>query len=724
MASRHTITFDSEDRCVDAVLSQVGKRIVLGLPVGIGKPNTLVNAFVERAVADCSIQLTIVTALSLRLPRWRSDLERRFLEPFVTRVFGGYVEPKYVRLLETDALPDNIAVHEFFLEPGAWLRNGHLQRNYLSANYTHVARDLIELGVNVIAQAVALAPNSDDTVSLSCNPDLTVDLLPYIRALRAKGKPFALIGQPHAELPYMYGDAVVSRDEFDMLVEPPSPSAPLFCPPNMPIGTIDYCIALNVSALIRDGGTLQLGIGELGDAIVYGLELRHKQPHDFAALLDALGVTGASGSLIETEGGRQPFARGVYGCTEMLVDGFLDLYRAGILKRCVYSHELLQRLLDDGRITDAVSIETLRALADEGLDRLSARDFAQLQLAGVFRDDARFRAGSIVLASGEALPAQLCDDANRSALAGACLGTRLRNGVLAHGGFFMGPKAFYKALRDMPDTERRQFAMQRIGFVNELYGDDQTLKVAQRRHARFVNTAMMVTGLGAAVSDALAEGQVVSGIGGQYNFVTMAHALPEARSILCVRSTRESQGRVTSNIVWNYAHTSIPRHLRDIVVTEYGIADLRGRPDEKIIEGLVNVMDARFQEEFVAQAKQHGKLHADYRIPDAARSNMPQKLENALRPYRQRGLFGATPFGTDFTDDELLIGKALRRLQAATRTRTGRAAVMIRALLAGSPNTSMQSLLARLELDAPVTLKQRIEQRAVANALREVQAKS
>lgn len=724
MPRTRTITLHNAEQCVDAVLARVGKRIVLGLPVGIGKPNGLVNAFVERAVAERGIQLTIVTALSLRLPRWRSDLERRFLEPFVTRVFGDYVEPAYVRLLEQDALPDNITVHEFFLEPGAWLRSGHLQRNYLSANYTHVARDLIELGVNVIAQFVALSSNGDDTVSLSCNPDLTVDLLPHIHALRAAGKPFALIGQPHAELPYMYGDAVLSRDEFDIMVEPPTPPSPLFCPPNMPISTTDYCIALNVSALIRDGGTLQLGIGELGDAIVYGLELRHKQPNDFAALLDALGVTRANGSLIETDGGMQPFARGVYGCSEMLVDGFLDLYRAGILKRRVYSHDLLQRLVDDERIADTVSIETLRALADEGLDRLSARDFAQLQHAGVFRDDAHFRGGNIVLASGETLPGQLCDDASRIALAETCLGPRLRNGVLAHGGFFMGPKAFYKALRDMPDTERRRFAMQRISFVNELYGDDQALKIAQRRHARFVNTAMMMTGLGAAVSDALAEGRVVSGIGGQYNFVTMAHALPEARSILCVRSTRESQGQDTSNIVWNYAHTSIPRHLRDIVVTEYGIADLRSRPDRQVVEALVNIMDARFQDELVAQAKRSGKLRADYRIPDHARTNTPQKLEDMLRPYRQRGLFGATPFGTDFTDEELLIAKALKRLQAATRTRAGRMAVIAKALLAGAPSPGVRSLLARLELDAPTTLKQRIEQRAVTNALREIQSNS
>ena len=86
--------------------------------------------------------------------------------------------------------------------------------------------------------------------------------------------------------------------------------------------------------------------------------------------------------------------------------------------------------------------------------------------------------------------------------------------------------------------------MRAISFVNELYGHEWELKVAQRRHARFVNTTMMVTPLGAAVSDTLDDGSVVSGVGGQYNFVAMAHALPEARSILCVRATRSRAASV------------------------------------------------------------------------------------------------------------------------------------------------------------------------------------
>ena len=113
-----------------------------------------------------------------------------------------------------------------------------------------------------------------------------------------------------------------------------------------------------------------------------------------------------------------------------------------------------------------------------------------------------------------------------------------------HAGFLLGPRAFYAALCALPESERRLFDMRGVGYINQLYGDDFSLRVAQRSHARFVNTTMMLTTLGAAVSDGLDDGRVVSGVGGQYNFVAMAHALPGARSVLCARATRRKDGEL------------------------------------------------------------------------------------------------------------------------------------------------------------------------------------
>ena len=118
-----------------------------------------------------------------------------------------------------------------------------------------------------------------------------------------------------------------------------------------------------------------------------------------------------------------------------------------------------------------------------------------------------------------------------------------------HAGFLLGPRSFYAALNALPESERRLFDMRGVAFINQLYGDDLPLRVAQRNHARFVNTTMMLTTLGAAVSDGLADGRVVSGVGGQYNFVAMAHAFPvRARSCACApRAARTANSPPTSS---------------------------------------------------------------------------------------------------------------------------------------------------------------------------------
>ena len=123
---------------------------------------------------------------------------------------------------------------------------------------------------------------------------------------------------------------------------------------------------MQASALIRDGGTLQIGIGCLGDAIVHFCRLRQRQSALYHQLLADWGILERHGDLIERIGGTRPFERGLYGASEMFVNGFLHLYRDGILKRKVYDSVPLQRLLNEGAITEAVDERTLRVLLERG----------------------------------------------------------------------------------------------------------------------------------------------------------------------------------------------------------------------------------------------------------------------------------------------------------------------------------------------------------------------
>ena len=103
--------FDDVGEIVEEALRRVGKRVVLALPLGIGKPNLIANEFFRRARADRGLDLTIFTALSLRKPTATSDLERRFIEPLAARIFGNYPELEYLEAVRGDTMPTILPVH-------------------------------------------------------------------------------------------------------------------------------------------------------------------------------------------------------------------------------------------------------------------------------------------------------------------------------------------------------------------------------------------------------------------------------------------------------------------------------------------------------------------------------------------------------------------------------------------------------------------------------------
>ncbi|HXQ64571.1 MAG TPA: acetyl-CoA hydrolase/transferase C-terminal domain-containing protein [Steroidobacteraceae bacterium] len=716
--------FDDVGECVEATLRRLGNHLVIAAPLAIGKPNSLLNEFFRRAARDSKLRLTLVTALSLNRPTARNALEARFLDPFVARVFGDYVDLDYLKAARAGRMPPNIEVREFYLQAGAWLGVESVQQHYISVNYSHVARDMLDLGVNVIAQQVALRSHGGRTdLSLSSNPDVTLDLLPHIDAARAAGRDVLLLGAVNRRMPFMLGDAVVPPERFDYLLDHPRYEHDLYGPPSEPIGDAEHAIGVNAAALVRDGGTLQLGIGAMADAIVYALQLRQQRNAVFRSAVAATGTAERHAAEIASLGGLAPLERGLYACSELFVDGFLDLYRTGILSRRVYPHATLQRLLDAGEVTERLDIETLVALARAGVTALEAGDFAALERCGLFLPGTRFAPPiGIVAADGTRIEARLDEPATRARIAERCLARRLSGGHVLHSGFLLGPRGFYAALRELAEDDRERFCMTRISYTNTLAGSDYALRLAQRRHARFINSTMMVTGLGAAVSDALDSGQVVSGVGGQFDFVAMAHELPEARSIVLVRSTRSHNNRVRSNIIWNYGHETIPRHLRDIVISEYGIADLRGRCDRDCVAALLEITDSRFQATLLADALRAGKIERGYRIPDAARGNTPAALAAALRPLRAQGLFSEFPFGTDYTAEEAVLVKALRRLEASTATRAGRLRAAVGALSAPVDSPELAPYLERLRLAAPLGWRERLTARLAAAAVRDVLA--
>ncbi len=705
------LVLDDVEKCVDEIIARVGKRLVVGMPLGLGKPPQLINAIFQRACKDSSIQLKILSALSLEKPAGSSKLESAFLDPFVARVFGDCPDLDYMKAVRRQNLPDNIEVCEFFFKPGAFMNNAYAQQHYISSNYTHAARDVFAQGCNVAMQACAKKVIDGRTVySMSCNPDTGPELIELMKEREAEtGEKFLVIMQVNEKLPFMYNDAIVPDDMVDIVVDHPKYNTTLFSTPKMSVATPDYMIGLNASAMIRDGGTLQIGIGALGDAIVYAAKMRNEHNEHYREILQQAGIVQDAGDLINRIGGTGIFEKGLYGATEMFVDGFMHLFNAGILKRRVYDFTELQRLLNRGEVSDE---EPLRPnlfdqLEKEGERVIRTHEFEVLQHHGVFRDDCRYELGHIIAPDGERIMANLAIPETRMKLAEKCLGERLRNGIVLHGGFFLGPQAFYDMLNDLPEEEVRRICMSTVYNINQLDNDPPLYK-AQRKDARFINTGIMPSLFGAVASDALADNRIISGVGGQFNFVDMAHHLKDGRSILMCRAVRDKEGAgASSNVVYNYGHCTVPRHLRDIIITEYGVAELRSRTDAECAKAMLNITDSRFQEGLLAKAKAAGKVEAGHQIPERFRNNTPEKLERILEPYRKQGHFPPFPLGCDFTDDELLLGKALKGVKAAA-TSTPKWRLALDAFFFKDVPAGAKPYLERLQIGDPQSMQDKV----------------
>lgn len=703
------------DECRDRILDFCGNHVRLAMPLGLGKPNVLFNAIYASVVSRPQRQLTIYTALSLARPRVKSDLEKRFIGPLMDRHLGAhYPDLAYVAAQQENRLPKNVRVHEFYLQSGAMLGVGQSQRDYISMNYTHVARDVVDSEINLILQLIAVREDANGRqYSLACNPDVTAEL---IEKLAAAGKPRPLVvGVVHPDLPFIGNEAIVDANFFDIVLDDATSRHTLFALVRDPVSVGEYALGLHASALVRDGGTLQIGIGALSDALVQALLVRHQHNDAYLQALKSLRV---DEGLIEKIGGTSSFNRGLYGASEMVMDGFMQLANAGILARRVYDDLAIETALAHGDISDVLSDDAFsRLLASHVLpDRVDARELVRLKHFGLVPDDAQLVNDRLHLSDGSELPVDLREKSAAFAWNRMLKGRALKAGRYLRGAFYLGSKDFYAWLRNLSGSAFDGLSMTRVSDINQIYGGREALDTLQRRDARFFNTCMMATALGAAVSDALASEQVVSGVGGQYNFVAMAHALEGGRSILLLRSTRSNKGREEPNILWNYGHTTIPRHLRDIYVTEYGTADLRGKSDEECTIAMMAISDSRFIDRLAEQAKAAGKLRSDFVVPDRWRENTLQHLEIALKPLKKN--FPTFPFGSDFTPGEQSLLPALQRLQQASSTKSQLAVFLLSAMWKGRVTADMQPLLQRLDLDKPKAFGERIMRRLLAAALR------
>jgi acyl-CoA hydrolase len=123
--------------------------------------------------------------------------------------------------------------------------------------------------------------------------------------------------------------------------------------------------------------------------------------------------------------------------------------------------------------------------------------------------------------------------------------------------------------------------------------------IARNRSMVTLNGALCVDLHGQVVADTIG-GHQFSGIGGHEDFIAPSGLSLDDRSLVCLRSTAMVDGVPISRILPTLPEgwiVTTPRHQIDLVVTEHGIAHLRGRTVRERAAALAEVAAPQFRDE-------------------------------------------------------------------------------------------------------------------------------
>jgi acyl-CoA hydrolase/GNAT superfamily N-acetyltransferase len=182
--------------------------------------------------------------------------------------------------------------------------------------------------------------------------------------------------------------------------------------------------------------------------------------------------------------------------------------------------------------------------------------------------------------------------------------------------FCMGKQSTYEFLHDNPAIDFRQ-----IHYTNN------PLLIARQDNMVAINSALEIDLTGQATAESI--GKIFhSGVGGQADFMRGAVLARGGKSILAIQST--AAGETVSRIVPTLsqgAGATLTRGDIRYVVTEYGIAYLRGKNIRERAMALIAIAHPKFREWLVEEAKKAGFIYADQMIMPGEKGRYPEELE-------------------------------------------------------------------------------------------------
>lgn len=164
--------------------------------------------------------------------------------------------------------------------------------------------------------------------------------------------------------------------------------------------------------------------------------------------------------------------------------------------------------------------------------------------------------------------------------------------------FLMGTRKLYDFVDHNPDVELRP-----VDYVNNPF------VIMQNDNLVSINSAVQVDLYGQTASESIGSKQI-SGIGGQVDFVRGAAGSRGGRSIIAMPSTVKGKISKIVPLLDEGAPVSTSRNDIDYVVTEYGIAKLKGETNRQRARNLIEIAHPDFRDDLKKVYEQ--RFHCRY----------------------------------------------------------------------------------------------------------------
>ncbi|MCI9424353.1 MAG: acetyl-CoA hydrolase/transferase family protein [Flavonifractor sp.] len=155
--------------------------------------------------------------------------------------------------------------------------------------------------------------------------------------------------------------------------------------------------------------------------------------------------------------------------------------------------------------------------------------------------------------------------------------------------FLMGTKRLYDFVNHNPDVDMRP-----VDYVNHPF------VVAQNDNLISINSCVQVDLMGQVASETVGSKQI-SGVGGQVDFVRGASAAKGGVSIIAMPSTVKGKISKIVPLLDEGAAVTTSRNDVDYIVTEYGVAHLKGETLRQRARNLIAIAHPDFRDELKAE---------------------------------------------------------------------------------------------------------------------------